>query len=177
MPSTSHHRIPIWELGEDYSISDWKNYGEILPPEEFNEEYLLNLLCDPSLADAPGSLPWVPLHAWRALAQLRRVSAIEPTLRLADDDGYQQAYNDFEQLSAEIGEPAIGPLTAILADRARSEISRTLAVQGLGAIARSAAGTTRADVMETVKSQTRDLTDLPAVNSAAAEALLALHQL
>jgi HEAT repeat protein len=176
VPSTAHHRIPIRELGEADSTASWKNYREILSPDEYNEEYLLSLLCDPSLAEAPEPLWWVRLHAWRALAQLHSVAAIEPTLRLAEGDDYQQAFDDFRQLSAEIGEGAIAPLTAILADRARPKVSRILAAQGLGEIALSAIGATRASITETLGAQTRNIQDSAAVNSAAANALLPLWE-
>ena len=177
MPSTTHRRIPIRELGEEDSTASWKNYGAVLPPDEYDEAYLLSLLCDPSFAEEPKPLSWVPLHAWRALAQLHSMAAIEPTLRLAEGDSYQQAYDDFEQLSAEIGEAAITPLTTILTDRLRPRVSRILAAQGLGAIARSASGATRANIVETLREQTRNIRDAAAVNNAAAHALLAIGEL
>jgi len=68
---------------------------------------------------------------------------------------YGQAYTDFTKLSAEIGEPAIAPLQAILADRSRPEPHRILAAKGLGGIGRRATGATRAAIVASLLHQIR----------------------
>jgi hypothetical protein len=171
--------VPIRELGEDYSTDEWKEYRAILPPQEYAEEHLLQLLMDESFSEAPeGSpLPWVPLHAWRALAQLGSVAAIEPVLRLAEGDEYPQAYDDFAKLSARIGNRAAEPLASILADKTRSETSRTLAAAGLGEIGRSAPGPARTAIVESLMSQIRNNGQEDGwVNGAAAEALVTMGE-
>jgi hypothetical protein len=150
----------------------------VLPADEYRESYLLSLLDDDSFADAPDRSPlaWVPLHAWRALGQMRSLALIDPVLRLAEDDAYIHAYSDFEKLSAELGEPAIDPLVAILADQARSVCSRTLAATGLGAIGRAAAGKTRTGIVEALMTQIRNHPADGWVNGASAGALINMQE-
>ena len=157
MPSDEGEKIPIRQIGKDFTTNDWKDYHAILPHEEYDEAYLLRMLTDDSFPEAPegSSLPWVPLHAWRALGQMGSLSVLEPVLSLAEGDFYQQAYNDFPRLSALIGANAVEPLIAILADRSRSDTSRTLAAKGLGEIGRSSQGETRARIVESLMNQIR----------------------
>jgi len=170
-------KIPIRELGEDHSVSAWKDYRAILPAEEFDESTLLDLLADDSFADAPdGPLPWVPLHAWRALGQMGSVAVIEPVLRFADSDLYPHAYDDFEKLSEQLGESAIDPLIRILEDRTRSETSRTLAAKGLGVVGRPAAGAARQRVVDALMNQIRRNASDGWVNGMSAEALMAMGE-
>lgn len=168
----------IRELGEVFDVQPWLDYRAVLSADEYRESYLLSLLNDESFAHAPeGSpLPWVPLHAWRALGQMRSLALIDPVLRLAEDDAYIHAYSDFEKLSAEIGEPAIDPLIAILTDQTRSVCSRTLSAVGLGAIGRSAAGATRTRIIEALMDQIRNHATDGWVNGAATGALIAMQE-
>lgn len=176
--SAQHRTIPIRELGEDFSIDDWKDYRSILPAEELDEAYLLARLGDESPGDVPedSPLPWVPMHAWRALAQLHAPSVIEPVMRRADDPDYGQAYTDFTKLSAEIGEPAIAPLQAILADRSRPEPHRILAAKGLGGIGRRAMGATRAAIVASLLDQIRNNPGDGWINGTAVAALIAMDE-
>ena len=174
-----HQRTPIRQLGEDHSTDRWRDYRAILPPEEYDETRLLKMLTDPGFPEAPegSSLPWVPLHAWRALAQMRSVAAIEPVLHLAEGDYYQQAHDDFAKLSAEIGSAAIRPLATILSDHDRSEVSRTLAATGLGAIGHSLSGQARASIVDLLMEQIRGNDESDGwVNGAAAEALMTMEE-
>jgi HEAT repeat protein len=178
MPSSKTEKVPIREIGEVYTTDEWKDYQEILPQEEYDEAFLLNTLTDNNLLEAPeeSPLPWVPLHAWRALGQMRSLTAIEPVLRLAEGS-VQQAYNDFANLSACIGDKAIEPLVAILNDDTRSEITRSLAAEGLGAIGRSSSGPARARIVESLMDQIRQNDGSDGwVNGAAAEALMMMEE-
>jgi hypothetical protein len=177
--SHAHSRtIPIRELGQDFSVDDWQDYRSRLPAEELDEAYLLELLSDDSLADAPpdSPLPWTPLHAWRALAQLHALSVIEPVMRRAEGSDYPQAYDDFAKLSAEIGESAIEPLRVILADRSRSELHRMMAAKGLGGIGRNAAGAIRAGISTSLLDQIRNNRSDGWINGVAAAALIAMDE-
>lgn len=178
MTGSQNGATPIRELGEVFEVQPWLDYRAVLPADEYREPYLLSLLNDDSFAHAPeGSpLPWVPLHAWRALGQMRSLALIDPVLRLAEDDAYIHAYSDFEKLSAELGEPAIDPLVAILADQTRSVCSRTLSAVGLGAIGRTAAGATRSRIIEELMDQIRNHAADGWINGAAAGALIAMQE-
>lgn len=149
----------------------------MLPSSEYNENFLLKMLNDRSFKDvSDGPLLWVPLHAWRALAQMGSVSVIEPVLKLADEDDIPHAAFDFDRLCARLGEPAIEPLATVLADRARSETSRTLATQGLGAIGKSCTGATRARIVDALMNQVRNHPGDGWVNGAAAAALIVMDE-
>ena len=176
--SAQHRTIPIREIGEDFSIHDWKDYRSILPAEELDEAYLLARVDDHVSDDVPedSPLPWVPMHAWRALAQLHAPSVIEPVMRRAEGPDDQQAYTDFSKLSAEIGEPAIAPLQAILADRSRPESYRTLAAMGLGGVGRQATGATRAGIVESLLDQIRNNPGDGWINGTAVASLIAMDE-
>jgi HEAT repeat protein len=176
--SAQRRTIPIRELGQDFSVHDWKDYRSVLPPEELDEAYLLALLSDESFNDEPteSPLPWVPLHAWRALAQLHATSAIEPMVRIASSPDDSHAYGDFTKFSAEIGESAIAPLQAILADRSRPELQRTVAAKGLGGIGCQATGATRAGIVESLMDQIRNNPGDGWINGTAVAALVAMDE-
>lgn len=177
MSSSSGRRVPIREIGADFS-DEWPEYASALPPEEYDEAFLLGLLNDERFFDAPegSALVWVPMHAWRALAQMRSLEVIDPVLRLAGSSFYTDAYRDFPRISALLGERAIEPLTAILGDRARPETDRKLAADGLGAIARDSSGPQRARIVDALMSQIRRDPCDGGVNAIAAEALMVMEE-
>jgi hypothetical protein len=80
-----------------------------------------------------------PVHAWRALGQLRAVEAVQPLLDMQDeldevgDDWYLE---EFDHVFGLIGPPAIEPLAAYLADESHGEFPRVKAASGLQEIAR-----------------------------------------
>jgi len=68
---------------------------------------------------------WAPIHAWRALAQLRATQAIEPFLGLFDElNGSEWLLGDMPEVYALIGPPVIPALRAYLADDSHLPISR-----------------------------------------------------
>ena len=80
-----------------------------------------------------------PVHAWRALGQLRAVEAVQPLLDVQDeldeldDDWYLE---EFHHVFGLIGPPAIEPLAAYLSDDSHSEFPRVKAANGLREIVR-----------------------------------------
>jgi hypothetical protein len=81
---------------------------------------------------------WAPPHAWRALAQLGAVEAVEPLLRMMNrlaaihDDWY---LNEFPRVFGVIGPAAIPALAAYLADTSNRNFARSAAASGLKRIA------------------------------------------
>ena len=81
-----------------------------------------------------------PVHAWRALGQLRAVAAVEPLLNVQEeldglgDDWYLE---EFPRVFGLIGPPAIEQLTAYLSDDSHGEFPRVNAATGLREIARN----------------------------------------
>jgi len=178
MSSPERPRSSIRSLGADWLTSGWLDYRAVLPPEEYDEAMLLRLLADESFFDAPegSALLWVPLHAWRALAQMGSLAVLEPTLRLAESGYVDAAYRDFPEICARIGVPAVEALVAIFRDHGRSESDRGLAADGLGAIAPSAPAPTRARIVSVLMDQIRTHPDEDNVNAIAAEALIAMEE-
>ena len=79
-----------------------------------------------------------PIHAWRALAQMRAAEAVRPLLDVQDqldevgDDWYLE---EFPQVFGLIGPPTIVPLEAYLSETAHAEYSLVNAAYGLREIA------------------------------------------
>ena len=109
-----------------------------LGPEHIPE--LIRMLQDEDLhtADSGSAEVWAPLHAWRALGQLRAEAAIEPLLGQLyriDDFNDDWVAEDMPDVLAEIGPAATEPTIAYLADIANPLWARVAAVRTLRKIA------------------------------------------
>jgi len=138
----------LLELGEAAATRTWMDYlGLGLGLEHVPD--LVRLATDMELNEGDGERPegWAPVHAWRALGQLRAPEAVEPLLELAGklEDGL---FTDPELavVFGMIGRAAIRPLTRILAGDSRSRTLHVLAVRGLDEIA-TQDGTMRDEVV------------------------------
>ena len=99
---------------------------------------LVRMVTDPELqrADSEGPLVWAPLHAWRALGQLRAEAAIEPLIDLLrDPDRDDWARDELPRVFGMIGRAAIPALSRYLADPAHELWTRISAADGLQEIA------------------------------------------
>ena len=115
----------------------WPDYVATYGFDASHVPELIRMATDPELnsqADEPEI--WAPVHAWRALGQLRAAEAIEPLIGLFDlienDDFVPEAADAI----AMIGPAALPPLVRHLADTARPLYSRTLAVEAIATIGR-----------------------------------------
>lgn len=100
---------------------------------------LIRMALDEKLhwADSDSREVWAPIHAWRALGQLRAVAAVEPLLSLLpriDDDGDDWVGEDMPEVFGLIGPAAVPALAAYLADDARGLWARVAAAHGLSHI-------------------------------------------
>lgn len=90
-----------------------------------------------SLPDDP--VAWhAPIHAWRAMAQLRAVPAVSLLLDMLDPmdaAGDQWHLEEFPQALALIGTPAFDPVAGYLADESHADFSRACAAHSLCCIA------------------------------------------
>lgn len=128
---------------------------------------------------------YAPVHAWRALAQLGAVDAVQPLLeaqRTLDEMGDDWYLDDFHLVFGLIGPPALDKLAAFLADPSESEFPRTKAADGLSEIAQrhpdlrgrviqvltTVLGQHRLEDAELNGSIVGDLVELEAVEAAAA---------
>ncbi|NJN15485.1 MAG: hypothetical protein HC822_03915 [Oscillochloris sp.] len=97
---------------------------------------LVRMAVDPELNEAPGdSLEvWAPLHALRALKGFdasAHAAELIPLVELHEDDWFRE---ELPGVFAQIGQAALAPLQAYLADRAHSEWGHSLVAHALGAI-------------------------------------------
>jgi hypothetical protein len=141
---------------------------------------LIRMATDEALDNAPSESPevWGPIHARRALAELRAEVAIGPLLGLLPRiDGEMDTWisEDLPRVLAAIGPAAIRPAADFLADDTRGEWSRILAASVLSEIAMVWPDWRDTCVDELVTQLTR-FDNLPVtVNSHIISSLLDLH--
>jgi len=115
----------------------WFDCEELgIGPEHVEE--LIGLALDEKLNSAPSDSRevWVPVHAWRALGQLRAASAAEPLVRLLHrmEAGDDWVGEELPRVFGMIGPPAIPPLSEYLRADDHSVYARVAAVHGLQCI-------------------------------------------
>ena len=116
----------------------WEDYSALgLTASDVPE--LIRMATDESLNDAESDslLVWAPVHAWRALGQLRAESAIEPLLGLlhrVDDGDDDWIGEDMPEVMGLIGPAALPALSAYLRDASHGLWARIAAGECLGNI-------------------------------------------
>ncbi len=131
--------VQLLTLGDPRQKGDmafgWRDYTALgLTAEQIPELARMALDEDVYRADPESAEVWAPLHAWRALGQLRAESAVEPLLQLLhrideyDDDWTQ---GDLPRVFGMIGPAAIPGLRDFLADAEHGEWARIAASEGL----------------------------------------------
>jgi hypothetical protein len=118
---------------EGWMSPEWRDYLALgLAAEHVPELVRMALDEDLHWADSESPDVWAPLHAWRALGQLRAGSAVEPLLQLLDrsedDDSMQE---DLPRVFGMIGPAAIPGLRDFLADAEHGVWARIAASDGL----------------------------------------------
>ncbi|MBN2464256.1 DUF1186 domain-containing protein [candidate division WOR-3 bacterium] len=132
-------RSPLMEklvaLDTPEIMQDWLDCEEqVIGPEHVEE--LIGLALDEELNSAPSNSRevWVPVHAWRALGQLRAAAAAEPLTRLLrriDEDDDDWVGEELPRVFGMVGPPAISPLSEYLRANDHSIYARVAAVHGL----------------------------------------------
>ena len=130
-------------LGEPRDRGTWRDYRHLgLGPEHIPD--LIRMATNPALnkADSESPTVWAPLHAWRALGQIRAVEAVTPLLNLLrrqDEDDYVDdwALDELPTVFGMIGQPAVPLLAAFLADDAHGTYARGAVSDGLRDIAKA----------------------------------------
>jgi hypothetical protein len=144
---------PLLQFGEDDTLrkgpDGWRDYITELALTRGDIPALLELLghwpsvlADDPLGEEPAesrqSLWAPPIHAWRALAQLKAVEAVGPMLALAhplDEIADDWSLEEWPHVLGMIGSPAIEALADYAADSSHREFARVLAINGLKRIA------------------------------------------
>jgi hypothetical protein len=120
-----------WPNGEPDYLAEYALTDEHIPA-------LISLATQWVDAPAEDVVVYGPIHAWRALAQMRAAAAVQPLLDVQDelnevgDDWYLE---EFPQVFGLIGPAAIEPLEAYLSETAHAEYSLVAAANGLREIA------------------------------------------
>jgi hypothetical protein len=119
------------------TMAEWPDYQRLgLGPEHIAD--LIRMATDPKLnwADDDSLDAWAPIHAWRALGQLRAAEAVEPLLSLHDElEDNDWILEEMPLVYGLIGPPAVPALSAYLADPRHDLWSRVAAANGLVKIA------------------------------------------
>lgn len=118
---TREHVPELIRLATDIDLF-WSEFSE----NEADEESRALLLDE----------PWAPIHAWRALGQLRAEEAVEPLLALMPELEFTDwVTEEFPDVFGLIGRSAIPALSRYLADDANELGDRIVVARGLREIA------------------------------------------
>jgi hypothetical protein len=103
---------------------------------------LIRMATDYQLHNGPQDSPivWAPVHAWRALAQLRAEEAIAPLVglfRRADEAIDDWINADLPEALAWFGAPVLAPVTDFLANPAHGEWARVAAADTIGCVGKT----------------------------------------
>ncbi len=138
-----HYSSPVDRLltyGDCRTMRVWPDYLQLGLKAKHVPE-LIRMATDEDLhfADSDSLEVWAPVHAWRALGQLRAEAAIKPLVaflaKVDDDIEDDWTPEELPYVFAEIGPAAIPELTAWLGDARHGVYSRTAAANGLQHIA------------------------------------------
>jgi hypothetical protein len=129
----------LLSYGSAIGQPDWPNYLALGVSAEHVPELIRMALDDALHVSDRGTEMWAPVHAMRALGQLRAAAAAEPLsalLRRIDELEDEWVGEQLPVVYGMIGEAAIPVLSAYLADSAHGLRARNTAAQSLEEIAR-----------------------------------------
>lgn len=134
--SLSHYQAPVSNLlnyGDCRKQKKWPNYVEELKLDNQHIPQLIEMVMDSELdqADSESKAVWGPVHAWRALAQLKAESAIEPLLTLLNERDDDWISSEFPQICSLIGVKSIPFLTDFLADSSKDKYAKSDVAESL----------------------------------------------
>ncbi len=138
--SAGDYSPPVDELlaiGEPPDWREWPNYAEKFELGSEHVSELIRMATDRELEETDAEQPdcWAPVHARRALGQLRAEAAIEPLLSLlheCEDDEWVAA--EMPEVFELIGPAAVPALAAYVADKSRGMYPRVIAAEILARI-------------------------------------------
>ena len=137
--SISDYQPPVAKLlnyGDCRYHKEWLNYVRALNLEEKHIPELIKMATDEELnqGDPDSQEVWSPVHAWRALGQLKAKEALKPLSALLNNRDDDWISNDFPTLCTLIGVDSIPVLKEFLADASNDFFARIDAAQSLEAI-------------------------------------------
>ncbi|MBU1746984.1 MAG: PBS lyase [Chloroflexi bacterium] len=136
--SESDYPTPVSQLltlGDCRQMPDWPDYLALGLGDEHVPD-LIRMARDEDLrwAEAESLAVWAPVHAWRALGQLRAAAAVEPLTRLfAGIDEFDDEWvgEELPEVMGLIGPAAIPVLATYLADPVPGLWAKIAAAQSL----------------------------------------------
>ncbi len=116
----------------------WINYIEVCGFTEADIGELSEMACDQSFSDASNHSKevWAPIHARRALGQLKAVSALPALLALQSDKLDEWVTEDFPRVFGMMGPQALPALSTFLDDIQKPYQTRVVALEGVQAVAK-----------------------------------------
>ncbi|MEX2307379.1 MAG: hypothetical protein WD738_07290 [Pirellulales bacterium] len=149
-----------WPEGDPDYVGEYSLTSEHIPA-------LISLATQWVDAPPENEAVYGPVHAWRALGQLRAVEAVQPLLDVQDeldeldDDWYLE---EFHHVFGLIGPSALETLAAYLSDNSHGEFPRGKAAAGLREIVRHFPETREQVVAILTAELARSQTDLGSLN-------------
>lgn len=143
MSQAENYTPPVSQLltlGECEAAKPWLDYATLGLAEPAWIPQLIRMALDRRLHRAESDSPevWAPLHALRALGQMRATDAILPLMKLldwADREEDDWLVDDLPRAYGLFGPSAIQPLAAHLTNERRGQVSRGVAAASLTRIA------------------------------------------
>ena len=139
--SISDYRSPVAELltyGDCRNYDKWPNYVRELDLKDEHIPELIQMAIDAVLSEAHSDSKevWAPVHAWRALGQLKAVSAVKPLFDLLNEDWEPNDWlsSELPTICTLIGPDAIPTLKAFLENPDRDFHARIDAASSLESI-------------------------------------------
>lgn len=130
------------------------------------------------LAPYPSDLIWAPIHAWRALGQLRADAAVEPLTRILhwiDEEDDEWIAEELPTVFGMIGAPALPVLDAYLANDQNPLWAKIAAAEGITAVAKRFPETRGDAVAILTRALERFAENDPALNAEVVLMLVQLH--
>lgn len=123
--SAAKELLSIGDIRGSFKWLDYSSYG--ITSKDIPE--LIKMATDEKLnfADSNSTYVWAPLHAWRALAQLRAIQAIDPLMTLFEmlkNDDW--AHEDLPEVFGMLGKVSIPNLSRYLSDTSHSYMSKII---------------------------------------------------
>jgi HEAT repeat protein len=137
--SISDYQFPVSELlnyGDCRNYQEWPDYVQKLNLEAQHIPELLRMATDEELnqAGSDSKQVWSPVHAWRALGQLKAISALEPLLGLLNNPDDDWISSDLPTLCRLIGLKSIPLLKEFLADSSNNLYARIHTAEALATL-------------------------------------------
>lgn len=136
-PASVRQLLTIGDAG-CYTHAEWPDYPASFGLEEQHVGALIRMACDGELhsGNPDSGAVWAPVHAWRALGQLRAEGSVQPLLALLkmreDDDAVDL---EIPVVFGMIGPAAIPHIAGFVSDRANPSRAVAIALSGLREIA------------------------------------------